>query len=527
MQGYLSIVLHAHLPFVRHPEHERFLEESWLFEAVTETYLPLLQILDGWQRDQIDAKLTLSLSPTLCAMLLDPLLCSRYERHLNGLIELAEKEIHRTHWDRAFRELAWMYHHKFSLARETWRRYDGNLIAAFKKFQDASRIEIITTAATHGLLPLISSHPPSVRAQILTARDHYASCFGRDPRGVWLPECAYAGGVEKFLQEANIRWFILDTHGLLHSVPRARFGTFAPVFTPNGIAAFGRDFDSSRQVWSKHEGYPGDPRYRDFYRDIGFDLDFDYVKAHLPSPDNRGYTGMKYYRITGRAGLKEIYQRDHALQAASEHAAHFLGERVAQIQKLAGILDRPPIIIAPYDAELFGHWWYEGPEFLDFLARKLFNEQKSLALITPGEYLHRHPTNQIATPGASSWGEEGYWRVWLNETNEWIYPHLQIAQERMTVLAKRYSKRKTITALQKRALKQAGRELLLAQASDWPFILRAGTSPDYARRRVKDHLLRFIALHEQLTLTHVDEKWLAEVEARDNIFPDVDWNYWK
>ena len=527
MQGYLSIVLHAHLPFVRHPEHERFLEESWLFEAVTETYLPLLQILDGWQRDQIDAKLTLSLSPTLCAMLLDPLLCSRYERHLNGLIELAEKEIHRTHWDRAFRELAWMYHHKFSLARETWRRYDGNLIAAFKKFQDASRIEIITTAATHGLLPLISSHPPSVRAQILTARDDYASCFGRDPRGVWLPECAYAGGVEKFLQEANIRWFILDTHGLLHSVPRARFGTFAPVFTPNGIAAFGRDFDSSRQVWSKHEGYPGDPRYRDFYRDIGFDLDFDYVKAHLPSPDNRGYTGMKYYRITGRAGLKEIYQRDHALQAASEHAAHFLGERVAQIQKLAGILDRPPIIIAPYDAELFGHWWYEGPEFLDFLARKLFNEQKSLALITPGEYLHRHPTNQIATPGASSWGEEGYWRVWLNETNEWIYPHLQIAQERMTVLAKRYSKRKTITALQKRALKQAGRELLLAQASDWPFILRAGTSPDYARRRVKDHLLRFIALHEQLTLTHVDEKWLAEVEARDNIFPDVDWNYWK
>ena len=215
------------------------------------------------------------------------------------------------------------------------------------------------------------------------------------------------------------------------------------------------------------------------------------------------------------------------MQAASEHAAHFLGERVAQVQKLAGILDRPPIIIAPYDAELFGHWWYEGPEFLDFLARKLVNEQKSLSMITPGEYLHRHPTNQIAEPGASSWGEEGYWRVWLNESNEWIYPHLQIAQERMTALAQKFAKKKKLTLLQKRALKQAGRELLLAQASDWPFILRAGTSPDYARRRVKDHLLRFIALHEQLTLTHVDEKWLEEVEARDNIFPDLDWNYWQ
>jgi 1,4-alpha-glucan branching enzyme len=311
----------------------------------------------------------------------------------------------------------------------------------------------------------------------------------------------------------------------LHANPHPRYGTFAPVFTPDGIAAFGRDHDSSRQVWSKHEGYPGDARYRDFYRDIGFDLDFDYVKPHLPSPENRGFTGMKYYRITGGAGQKEIYQRDLALKAASEHAQHFLNERVAQIQKLAGLLDRPPLIVAPYDAELFGHWWYEGPEFLDFVARKIFNEQKSITLITPGEYLNRHPTNQIATPSASSWGEEGYLRAWLNEKNEWIYPHLQVAQERMSGLVKKFSKK--ATALQKRALKQAARELLLAQASDWPFILRAGTSPDYARRRVKEHLLRFIALHDQLTATGVDEKWLAEIESRDNLVPGVDWNYWK
>jgi len=523
MSGYLSIVLHAHLPFVRHPEHEKFLEESWLFEAVTETYLPLIQIIQGWRRDQLSARFTLSLSPTLCSMLLDPLLRERYAKHLDGLIDLAEKEIHRTHWDRAYRDLAWMYHHKFCQARETWRHYDGNLISAFRQFQDEGLLEIITTAATHGLLPLMSGHPASIRGQILTARDHYRSCFGRDPRGIWLPECAYAEGVEQYLQEANIRWFILDTHGILHAKPRPRYGTFAPIFTSNGVAAFGRDFDSSRQVWSKHEGYPGDPRYRDFYRDIGFDLDFDYVRPHLPSPDNRGFTGMKYFRITG-ADEKKVYERDHALAAASEHARHFLDERVAQARQVAPLLDRPPIIVAPYDAELFGHWWYEGPEFLDFLARKLCHEQKEISLITPGEYLQRHPTNQIATPGASSWGEEGYWRVWLNETNEWIYPHLQIAQERMTELANKFP---AATGLKARALKQAARELLLAQASDWPFILRAGTSPDYARRRVKDHLLRFIALHEQLTAGKVDEKWLREIEARDNLFPDVDWTCWK
>lgn len=540
MQGYLSLVLHAHLPFVRHPEHEKFLEESWLFEAITETYLPLLQILEGWRRDGLNAPLTLSLSPTLGSMLLDPLLRQRYERHLNSLIELAEKEIHRTHWDCAFHELAWMYHRRLTSLRETWQAHRGDLVAAFRALQDEGRLEIITTAATHALLPLLIDHWPSLRAQIFTARDHYRDCFGREPRGFWLPECAYAPGVETILQEANLRWFIVDTHGVLHARPRPRYGTFAPIYTPNGVAVLGRDYDSSRQVWSKEEGYPGDPRYRDFYRDIGFDLDFDYVRPHLPSPDTRGFTGIKYYRITGGQGEKQIYDRGAALQAADEHARHFLNSRVEQVRQLAGVLDRPPLIVAPYDAELFGHWWYEGPEFLDYFARRLCGEQDTIALITPGEYLRRHPTNQIALPAASSWGEEGYWRVWLNETNEWIYPHLQVAQERMTELARRFSeppataaarpvaeKIAAASALRERALRQAARELLLAQASDWPFILRAGTSPDYARRRVKDHLLRFIALHDQLTATAVDEKWLREVEARDNLFPEVNWSYWK
>jgi 1,4-alpha-glucan branching enzyme len=523
MPGYFSLVLHAHLPFVRHPEHEKFLEECWLFEAVTETYLPLIQAMDGWLRDGMDARLTISLSPTLCAMLLDPLLQERYERHLNELIVLADKEIHRTHWDHAFHELAWMYHHRFTTTRDAYIACGRNLVGAFRKFQDLGRLEIITTAATHALLPLLVNHPPAIRAQILTARDHYRSCFGCDPRGIWLPECAYFEGVETYLQEANIRWFITDTHGVLNSKPRPRYGVFAPIFTPNGIAVFGRDQESSHQVWSKDEGYPGDPRYRDFYRDIGFDLDFDYVKPHLPSPEHRGFTGIKYWKITGGTVDKHIYDRAAALRTADEHAAHFLNARIAQIEKLSGILDRPPLVLAPYDAELFGHWWYEGPEFLDLFMRKTCNGQKTFSLITPEQYLRKHPTNQVAAPSPSSWGEQGYWRVWLNEKNEWIYPHLQIAQEHMTELAGLFAKP---TALQERALKQAARELLLAQSSDWPFILRTGTSPEYARKRVKDHLLRFIALHDQLTSTRVDEKWLAEVERRDNLFPDVNPQYW-
>jgi len=523
MHGYLSIVIHAHLPFVRHPEHEKFLEESWLYEAVAECYLPLIQVVERWVRDNMDVRLTMTLSPTLCSMLRDPLLKERCERHLNGLVELAGKEIQRTHLDRRCRGVAEQYLERFTSLRTTYQSYGGDVLGAFKELQAQGRMEIITTAATHALLPLLANHPESLRAQILVARDHYQETFNRPPRGIWLPECAYTESVDKVLQEANIRWFILDTHGVLNAKPRPRYGVFAPIFTPNGIAAFGRDLESAKQVWSRQEGYPGDPRYRDFYRDIGFDLEMDYVRPYLPSPEHRGFTGIKYWRIEGDRHGKHIYNRHHAIEAAAQHAQHFLEARMAQFQQLAAVMDRPPLLLSPYDAELFGHWWYEGPEFLDFFVRKAYYDQQVFKLATPEDYLREHPTNQVAEPSPSSWGEEGYYRVWLNETNEWIYPHLHVAQTRMTELARQFP---NAEGLQQRALRQAAQELLLAQSSDWPFILRTGTSPEYARKRVKDHLLSFLSLYEQLIAGRVDEVQLERLEATDNVFPGVDYRYW-
>lgn len=524
MRGYLALILHAHLPFVRHPEHDRFLEESWLNEAITESYLPLVRVLRGWQRDGIAGRLTLTLSPTLCAMLQDPLLQARYARHLGTLVALAEKETYRTQWEVGTRDLATHYFERFQAEQRLWHELGGDLIAAFRDLQNAGLLEIITTGATHGLLPLLAGHPSSLRGQILTARDDYRRCFGRDPKGFWLPECAYTHGLEEVLQQAGIRWFIVDTHGLLNATPRPRFGVFAPLFTPNGLAAFGRDLDSAKQVWSRHAGYPGDGRYRDFYRDIGFDLEFDYVQPALPSPTLRGFTGIKYHRIaTDPHGEKELYRREEAWRAADDHANHFLAARVAQVHQLANIMGRPPILICPYDAELFGHWWYEGPEFLDLLVRKAACDQDVVRLVTPQEYLRESPTQQVATPAESTWGEEGYYRVWLNESNEWILPHLDAAMERMHRLAQRFPNPEDLF---RRALNQAARELLLAQASDWPFILRTGTSPAYARQRVTAHLLRFIELHEQLTTTQVDPTRLAELEAVDNLFPDLNYRSW-
>ncbi len=524
MPGHFALILHAHLPFVRHPEHEKFLEENWLFEAITETYLPLIQIMEGWRKEGMQARLTVCLSPPLCAMLLDPMLQERFVRHLDGLIALAESEIERTHWDASFRELAWMYHYRFTGLRKTYFDHGRNLAGAFRRLEDDGILEIATCAATHAVLPLLAGDPPSLRAQILVARDFHRDCFGRDPRGLWLPECAFEEGIDEVLQEANVRWFVTETHGLLQARPRPRYGVFAPIFTPHGVAAFGRDFESARQVWSKQEGYPGDFRYRDFYRDIGFDLDWDYVKPFLPGSSARGFTGIKYHRITGQRLDKQVYDRAAALFTADEHADHFLRARVEQFSALGGIMDRPPIVVSPYDAELFGHWWYEGPEFLNFLVRKAYYDQKAFTFITPGEYLSRYPTQQVAMPAASSWGEEGFWRVWLNESNEWIYPHLRVAQGRMTELAGRFGEAQGLAG---RALRQAGRELLLAQSSDWPFILRTGTSPDYATRRVKDHLGRFLELYRQLKAQKIDETWLSQIEQADNIFPNIDCRYWK
>jgi 1,4-alpha-glucan branching enzyme len=523
MQGYLALILHAHLPYVRHPEHPKFLEENWLFEAITENYIPLIQVMDGWLRDGMKMRLTLTLSPSLCSMLLDPLLQQRYMRHIEGLIELADKEIHRTHWDRAYRELAWMYHHRFTGIRQTYLDYGRNVVGAFRKFQEQGMLEIGTCAATHPLLPLLTSHPGAVRGQILTARDHYRSCFGCDPRGIWLPECAYAEGIESVLQEANLRWFVLDAHGLLFSRPKPRYGVFAPVYTPNGVAAFGRDLDTARQVWSRNEGYPGDSAYRDFYRDIGFDLDLDYVRPYLPDENQRGFTGIKYHRITGNGLEKQAYDREAAVRKADEHAAHFLSERVTQMNRLLGVMDRPPIVVAPYDAELFGHWWYEGPEFLNFFVRKAYYDQKTFTFATPSDYLRNHKTLQVASPSSSSWGEEGYWRVWLNDSNAWIFPQLQVAQNRMTELARRFD---APDPLQRRALNQAARELMLAQASDWPFILRTGTSPEYATSQVKEHLVRFHGLYQQLMRGQIVETVLGRVEWMDDIFPDANYSYW-
>ncbi len=519
-KGYVSLVLHAHLPFVRHPDSDSYIEERWLFEAISESYIPLLKNFQRLLSEGINFKITMSLTPTLLSMLSDEVLQNKYIRYLEQLIELTEKEIARTKNEPEFNRLAVMYNEKYKSDLYFFReQYKRNIITAFKELQDHGNLEIIACAATHAFLPLLTVNPQSIEAQINIGASIYKRFFNTDPKGMWLPECGYTAHIEGSLRNNGIKYIITESHGVLYADPRPVFATYAPIISPNGTVIFGRDIDSSRQVWSAVDGYPGDVDYREFYRDIGYELDYDYLSQYIPSDGTRISTGVKYYRITGKTSNKSVYVPEWAKSKVEMHSTDFILKRCKQIENFYNETNRPGLIVCPYDAELFGHWWFEGPDWIYTLLKKAADEE-ILELVSLNEYLISNPVIQVSKPCESTWGEKGYNEVWLNKSNDWIYKHLHKAGTRMAELA---SKNPGAEGIIKSALNQAARELLLAQSSDWAFIIKTGTMVKYAERRIKEHISNFTRLYNDITKGNIDSNWLSDLEYRNNIFPDIDY----
>ena len=516
----VALVLHAHLPFVRHPEHTDFLEERWLFEAITECYLPLLRLAAGLERDRVAARLTLSISPTLLAMLSDDLLQRRYANHLGRSIDLAEREIRRTRDTPVVQRLAQHYLDRFCAARDDLDHpvWGADLVGRFRALRDAGVLELITTAATHAVLPLLRPQDQR-RVQLEIAAQEYRRFFGATPAGLWLPECAYDAGIDHDAVAAGVRFAILDAHGLAHASPRPVFGVYAPVASPAGLVLFGRDPLSAAQVWSATDGYPGDPWYRDFHRDIGFDLPEEDLAGCRPAGAPRIATGIKYHRVTGPGLEKALYDPDQAAHRVGVHAQHFVTARLDHARQLAAHMDRAPIIVCPYDAELFGHWWFEGPAWLDAVLRRMAATD-GIAATTLSAALEDQPVIQATVPSPSTWGEHGHQHVWLSERTDWIYPLLDTTATRLQALCRLYP---SATETTRRTLTQALRELLLAQASDWPFMLARGTSADYAAQRVQTHLDRCRALCDVVDRGMPDLSLLDRLEDTDNLFPALDY----
>ncbi len=525
VKGYWIPVLHSHLPFVKHPGHDYFLEEHWLFEAITESYIPLLLKMKDLCADDIDFRLTISLAPPLLEMLSDEHLNKKYEKYLDKLITLSDSELKRLKKDRDFLPVARFYNKRFIDIRKFFRGFlKHNVLNGYRHFSALGKLELITSCATHGFLPLLRENNTSVQAQISVAIESFQKHFSMKPQGLWLPECAYYEGLDELLKQHDLKYFFLDSQGLMGGNPVPRYSVYAPVYTPAGIAAFGRDPLSSKQVWSSVEGYPGDSRYRDFYRDIGYDLDLDYIKPYISPDGSRAFTGIKYYKITGDTESKEPYHPEEALTATGEHALHFCSERVKQSETLRPLMDRPPIATSPYDAELFGHWWFEGPRFLSNVFREMDRSQE-IKPVTPSEYLSMFPKNQVISPSPTSWGHRGYYDVWLNGDNDWIYRHLHFMADKLQELANKHSEE--TDEVKERLLNQMTRELLLAQSSDWAFLMSANTAREYSSGRTKEHIANFNKLLDNFLTGTIDLSILEPIEYKNSIFEELNFRIFR
>ncbi len=519
-KGKLALVLHAHLPYVRSIEPGS-LEEDWFFQALMECYLPLIETLEKAKNEKDQSpKITISISPTLLSLLNDKVLKNRFPSWVDTRIQILKD----SPYNKTFASINLQESIKRQL--DNWKKYEGNLIRRFQSLERSEVIDILTCAATHGYLPLLRENPETVKGQLKTAIKEHFRLLGIKPLGIWLPECAYYENLDEIMQEVGLRYAVLDGHGLLHASPRPRYGLYAPICSKNGIAFFGRDSDSTLPVWSAKEGYPGAAEYREFHRDLGWDLPLEKLTKY-GIKDARPL-GLKLHKITAqniRLENKELYDQDMASGLVKKHAKNYLQGRKIQLDLLEEKMEISPLLVAPFDAELFGHWWFEGPKFLFELFKQAKKEKVEFTRLK--DVLQKTQTLQLCNPSPSSWGQGGYHHYWLNESNAWIVPEWTKAGTAMV----KHSNKVRSNTFENKLLKQAARELLLAQSSDWSFILRAGTTTELAKERIHRHLNRFWSLINCLEgKDKISTDFLSKVENEDYIFPAIetkDWNSYK
>ncbi|MCC7108025.1 MAG: DUF1957 domain-containing protein [Deltaproteobacteria bacterium] len=492
---------------------------------MADCYLPILSMLDGWRADGVRASITMGLSPPLLAMMGTRGLRERMHRYLDARRVLCDRYLGTIGHDHPYRRAAEFARQEAEHAEGRYDGIGGDLARAFAEHHQAGRVEVMTCAATHGLAPVLQD-AHVIRAQVKEAVKAHERALGLRPRGIWLPECGIHPEALAALAEEDLCFTFSEDRAVRFAWPPPQHDVYRPIWSPEGVAVFPRDPGSAKEVWSAEEGYPGDFRYREFYRDLGYDAPEALKDAsHKQGTGAAKNVGAKLHRITGRVALdgKEPYDPEAAQAAARAHAQHFAARRTEDAADLAEALAITPCITAAFDAELFGHWWHEGPWFLDAFLRTLASGsvqgKPTPRPVTAYHYLELEPTQQVAWPAVSSWGDGGAFEVWCNQKNDWLWRKVHDGQRRYEDVVK---SRGTGQGPSARATQQAARELLLAQSSDWPFILTMGTQMGYAQRRPVVHLSRLHRLLWMLEQGQIDEADLAQMEERDGVFPDVD-----
>jgi 1,4-alpha-glucan branching enzyme len=561
--GSFTFVLHSHIPYCRNAGRWPHGEE-WLHEAASETYLPLLMALYDLRQENRPFKLTLSLTPVLVEQLTDPVVIKHLEEFLEDKIQRAQGDVNR--FEKAgeghLLYLARFYLERFQQILLAFRdRFDRNIVLAFKSLQDEGFIEIATSAATHGYLPLMK-RDSSIYGQLRVGIESYRRHFGTNPKSCWLPECGYRPafykksrgktyvkpGLEHFLSQFGISCFFAETHTVeggqpvgkareevighygnipqRYVVPLAEYTeptqktTFLPywVQTPE-VVVIGRNNRTGMQVWSADWGYPGDYNYREFHK-------------------KDGVSGLQYWRVTGSKvdlACKEYYDPYWAAQRVQEHSAHYahlVEDLLVDFYQEHG---GSSIIAAAYDTELFGHWWFEGVDWLKQVLRQL-SKSEVVELNTASKYIEQHPPEDVLALPEGSWGTGGGHFTWNNVDNDWMLPIVHAAELKMEELVAKFPDAKEGL---KQILNQAARELLLLQASDWPFLITTGQAKEYAterfgyyggRNNYRGHVGKFYKLIDLVESGHVDkvaQDLCQQFWEEDKVFPDIDYHLFK
>lgn len=549
--GAFTFVLHSHLPYCRNAGRWPHGEE-WVHEAASDCYLPLLDALYGLREQKLPFKLTISITPVLMEQLADSLILEHLKVFIQDKIQRAENDVRR--FEQAgeghLLYLATFYLQRYRKILDDFReKFSGQIIPAFKKLQDEGHLEVCTSAATHAYLPLVE-RDSSIYAQLETGRRTYQRHLGRKPLSAWLPECGYrpayyaAGekgpyvkpGLESYLAELGIGCFFAETHTIEggHPVGKAqgavigpygnivrRYVVPQPVYTERTdmttylpywvlepeVAVLGRNDRTSMQVWSADWGYPGDLNYREFHK-------------------KDGVSGLWYWKVTGARldlAYKQYYDPYWAFKKAEEHAAHFsrlVEDLLVEYNKNSG---KYGIIVSSYDTELFGHWWFEG---IDWLKKVLENLSRSASaeLVTASSFLQERPPQAMLALPEGSWGQAGNHFTWLNVDTRWMWPLINNASLQMEDLVAAFPQ---ANGVKKEALDQTARELLLLQSSDWPFLVTTGQAKEYAVQRFQGHLARFQKLRENLISGIDDPGLVQELYETDKLFPDIDYHVFR
>lgn len=612
--GAFTFVLHSHLPYARLAGRWPHGEE-WIHEAASETYIPLLNALYDLRDEGVRYRITIGLTPVLSEQLADADVVAHLDEYLEDKIARAKQDVLRFRGedepvgvpreeaeegelppvDRAavsaalarsdaeldaddtppevappkdkpwwvgneqLEALAQFYEDYYETIKDSFdRRYNRDLLGAFKRLQDEGYVEIITCAATHGYLPLLGTDS-AIRGQLKAGVSSYRRFFNRNPRAIWLPECAYRPayydedgrvrpGIEYFLTEQGIRLFFSETHLITGGAPvgvaageaigpygeiKRRYlipmasapmpseplTTFRAYYVSDttaglsadehsGVAVIGRNDETGQRVWSASWGYPGDFDYREFHR-------------------KDGVSGLQYWRVTGAKvdlGQKDLYHPDWAAHKVRMHAQDFVAlvERILQAQHDHG--QGYGIIASNYDTELFGHWWFEGVDWLKAVLRGLAASEK-VELVTASGYVEEHPPQKVAHIPEGSWGAGGTHFTWDNNDTHWMWEPIHDAERQMQALADRY-KDNWDDELVRGVLNQAARELLLLESSDWPFLVTTGQARQYAVQRFSQHLERFLDLANSIERGVPDGALAAQLWEKDRVFPTIDYRWW-